>query len=154
MTTIYNVGPDEMYESGCEGLVWVVAWYEQGSYEGSGEAISFDGEKYREHGLSHCSCYGTEDGMSDRSNVIDIQDVIGENVINQPCRTEIVKKVREVMDYAFEVEPDEPVKPVLTLAEYIVQYCENESEALGNFTVKYDAETIGHAIKEWNKRNG
>ena len=94
---LFNVGPDEISEQDCKGFVWVVAWYETGYYDGSGNAISFDGEVYREHNLGHCSCFGPESGMQD-GDVISIDLVIGESVnAGSEYKPEVISKVRELV---------------------------------------------------------
>lgn len=64
MAKIVSVGPDE-YEVRDDqlpdGCVWCVYQYERGDWEGSGEAFAFDGSRYWEKGLGHCSCYGPFD---------------------------------------------------------------------------------------------
>jgi hypothetical protein len=61
---IYNVGPDELSEWDFsdrlkDGYVWFVYFYEEGSYEGSGEAVALREDGTLDlHNLGHCSCYG------------------------------------------------------------------------------------------------
>ena len=94
---IYNVGPHGIDSDGCETYQWVVAWYEYGSYEGDGEAVSFDGADYRLHGLSHCSCYGTEEGMQ-RGAVVPLETILGDSVTpGDEIKPEVVAKVRELV---------------------------------------------------------
>lgn len=99
MTIFYQIGPDEIGESDRGGLKWVVYHYTKGDYDGDGEAISFDGVKYYRHNLGHCSCYGPEEGINDRSDIVDLKDIVGPNVINCPVNNAIVKKVRELVGY-------------------------------------------------------
>jgi hypothetical protein len=93
---IYKVGPDEL--DGFEDCVWVVYWYEGGSYDGSGEAIYLkeDGQLYSEN-LGHCSCYGPLDGGPEFMCSVDdllngINDVHG--YITDP---QIQRKVLELL---------------------------------------------------------
>ena len=61
---IYNVGPDELSEWDFddrlkEGYVWFVYWYENGGYDGHGEAVALREDGTLDlHDLGHCSCYG------------------------------------------------------------------------------------------------
>lgn len=64
----HNYSPDELAQyqideiAAIPGAELFVYWYEQGSYEGSGNAILKCEGKYHLFSLSHCSCYGpTED---------------------------------------------------------------------------------------------
>lgn len=94
---IYNVGPDELSERDCPNFEWVVAYYESGDYDGSGEAVSFDGLQYRHHGLGHCSCYGPEDGM-ESGDVVSLDAILGDSVVpGLEIQKEIVDKVRELL---------------------------------------------------------
>lgn len=76
---VYNVGPDEL--DGCftifepDGsfatLDWLVYCYEQGSYDGSGEAVGYINGKLYCTSLGHCSCYGPWDNAIDEYSVVD-----------------------------------------------------------------------------------
>ena len=62
---IYQVGPDIPYDCPSEEderFEWLVYWYEDGGYDGSGEAVALgkDGLLYG-FNLGHCSCYGPFD---------------------------------------------------------------------------------------------
>lgn len=65
----FSVGPDELHEydwqdiRNQENYQWVVYWYENGGYDGSGEMVALgnDGTLYYRN-LGHCSCYGPCDG--------------------------------------------------------------------------------------------
>lgn len=69
---IYNIGPDELskWDIGQIDieLDWIVVFYENYGYEGSGEAVGYrDGKLYVKN-LGHCSCYGpVEDGFGEFS---------------------------------------------------------------------------------------
>lgn len=62
---IYQVGPDCPYDlQDDDRFEWVVHWYEDGGYDGSGDAVGLnkeDGLLYIKN-LGHCSCYGPLDG--------------------------------------------------------------------------------------------
>jgi hypothetical protein len=62
---IYQVGPDVPYDLWEDDrFEWIVHWYEEGCYDGSGEAVGLckdDGLLYIKN-LGHCSCYGPMDG--------------------------------------------------------------------------------------------
>lgn len=47
--------------------------YQSGSYEGSGEALIYDGEWWQV-GLGHCSCYSAEDNIRGANNNNKIKD--------------------------------------------------------------------------------
>jgi len=64
--TIISVGPDEadpVEKALPENAAWCVYLYEQGDYEGSGEAyVGTKDGKFFEASLGHCSCYGPWEG--------------------------------------------------------------------------------------------
>ena len=96
MVTMYQVGPDDISEYGCESYQWVVYWYEVGDYCGSGEAVSFDGSEYRTHSLGHCSCYGPSEGM-ESGDVTSLDSIIGDSLAHgQELKPEVIAKVREL----------------------------------------------------------
>ena len=45
-----------------DGLIWLVTDYESGQWEGSGSAVGFNGIHLLVYNLSHCSCYGPNEG--------------------------------------------------------------------------------------------
>lgn len=62
---VESVGPDcgtdaWDFEQGRlpEKADWLVEWYENGCYDGTGEAVWKVGTRYYWTSLSHCSCYG------------------------------------------------------------------------------------------------
>lgn len=63
---IYNIGPDglsdyDLNELDLE-LEWLVVFYENGGYDGGGEAVGYANGKLHFQDLGHCSCYGPMDG--------------------------------------------------------------------------------------------
>lgn len=97
MAALYSVGPDQIDDRDCEGYEWVVYWYEIGDYCGDGEAVSFDGTYYRVHGLSHCSCYGPEDGMQ-CGDIVSLDSLLGSSITpGTEIRSAILDKVRELV---------------------------------------------------------
>lgn len=61
---VTQLGPDTPYDLKDLGTDWVhlIHWYEQGYYEGDGQAVAWDGEKFYVWSLCHCSCYGPCEG--------------------------------------------------------------------------------------------
>jgi hypothetical protein len=107
MCIFYKVGPDEVSES-CD-YIWVVHWYEIGNYEGHGEAVSWDGKNYRLHSLSHCSCYGPEDGLAS-GDIFSLDDIFGDTIrLGFDIKPEIMEKLRELIQpiMADELQPTE-----------------------------------------------
>lgn len=96
---VYNVGPDAMddYMGVGKKYVWVVADYTIGDYCGDGDAISWDGSVLRRHNLSHCSCYGPEDGM-EGGDVLNADDLFGDAVKpGWEFSEKLLAKVRELL---------------------------------------------------------
>jgi hypothetical protein len=103
MTTMHQVGPDAIGECDEDSYfnkhkyIWVVYWYESGYYDGYGDAVSWDGDRYRFHSLSHCSCYGPEDGLVN-GDIISPEAITGDSVTpGTEIRKEIVDKVKELI---------------------------------------------------------
>lgn len=103
---IYNVGPDEMWDSDMPGednqkFEWLVYSYENGSYEGSGEAVALckeDGLLYVKN-LGHCSCYGPMDGGMEAGAKVTIAYFLSQkdNIHSYDAMDEIKEKVRELL---------------------------------------------------------
>jgi hypothetical protein len=97
---VYDVGPDCAYGNEYDDdYIWIVEWYENGGYDGSGEAVALgkDGLLYFAN-LGHCSCYGPyEDGFSGGITVEEYlktrNDVLGYNQDDL-----VSKKVLELLD--------------------------------------------------------
>jgi hypothetical protein len=99
---IYNVGPDDInyeFETMDTSLYeWMVVWYENGGYDGSGEAMALgkDGHLYYQN-LGHCSCYGPMESWPQQDFIV--AELFGEtaNVLNSPftygCVEEKVRKL-------------------------------------------------------------
>lgn len=101
---IYNVGPDELYDLPGEDdqkWEWLVFWYEDGGYDGSGEAVALckeDNLLYIKN-LSHCSCYGPMDGGMGSGDKVTIEDFVShkDNIHIYDARMEIKDKVVELL---------------------------------------------------------
>jgi hypothetical protein len=83
MTHIVSVGPDsyDPYEGDIpSGIDWIVYWYQNGDYDGSGSAYAYGNGKYYTRYLGHCSCYGPWD-LSERAwsetNIAEIDRDLG-----------------------------------------------------------------------------
>lgn len=79
MCEIVSIGPDEdgaYFKE--EGAKFIVYWYENYGYEGSGDAIACDKDGQLWHqGLSHCSC---NDPWDDGWCKVDIGDIHSDSV--------------------------------------------------------------------------
>lgn len=70
---IHNLGTDELSTSDFDYLpanvdeVWYI--YESGYYEGSGHIVLRSGDKWAEHDMGHCSCYGPLDHIENIGNL-------------------------------------------------------------------------------------
>lgn len=102
---IYNVGQDvlsEEYDLGQvvkEKYLWLVYWYENGGYDGHGEAVALgtDGMLYRT-GLSHCSCYGPMDGFGGVTAITKEEFLRDkDDIFDYDARKEVKDKVRELL---------------------------------------------------------
>lgn len=108
---IYQVGPDAPYDLvEDDRFEWCVYWYEDGGYDGSGEAVALckeDGLLYVKN-LGHCSCYGPMDGGLDSGDKITRENFLSEkdDIISYDARKEIKEKVRELIPVVF----DKPFK--------------------------------------------
>ena len=100
---IYQVGPDMPYglpEEDDQQFDWVVFWYEDGGYDGSGEAVALckdDGLLYIKD-LGHCSCYGPMDGGLESGATVTVEKFLEQrDNIHSFARTEIEEKVFELL---------------------------------------------------------
>lgn len=101
---IYQVGPDEPYDlpgEDDEQFEWLVHWYENYGYEGSGEAIGLckqNGLLYLKN-LGHCSCYGPMEAGLESGDEFTVEQFFeqNENVLSQDFRKEIKDKVQELL---------------------------------------------------------
>lgn len=103
---VYQVGPDAVNESELAGngkFKWIVYWYQSGYYDGEGEAValSTDNVLYCK-GLSHCSCYGPEDGGMLSGDTIPIETFLADkdDIMTYDARKEIKDKVRSIVTRA------------------------------------------------------
>jgi hypothetical protein len=103
---IYQVGPDVPYDLPGEDdqrFEWVVFWYEDGGYDGSGEAVGLckdDGLLYIKD-LGHCSCYGPMDGGLESGDKMTVEDFLkhNESVLAYEPKDEIKSKVAELLQW-------------------------------------------------------
>ena len=104
---IYQVGPDDPGIGEDERFEWVVHWYEEGSYEGSGEAVGLckeDGLLYVQS-LSHCSCYGPADdgmivGVTADKHAVEKFLEDKDDIMSYDAGKEIKDKVKELVSWA------------------------------------------------------
>lgn len=102
MTKFYSVGPDDLSNGSInereKDLVFVVYSYEAGYYDGTGQAVSFDGEFLWLAYLGHCSCYGPCDGgLKDEKYTIEEFFTKSTSVHDTEVYPTIMDKVREVL---------------------------------------------------------
>lgn len=102
---LYNVGVDELNEYDLKDMngsnfKWIVYWYENGGYDGSGEAVGLheDGMIYVK-GLGHCSCYGPMDMGMESGQTMTVEKFLvdKDDIISYDSRKEIKDKVRELI---------------------------------------------------------
>ena len=104
---IYQVGPDVPYDlpgEDNEQFEWVVFWYEDGGYDGSGEAVALckdDGLLYIKD-LGHCSCYGPMDGGMESGDKMTVEKFLEDkdDIHSYDARKEIKDKVSELVSLA------------------------------------------------------
>lgn len=103
MCVLHKIGPDDPWitEDETKSFYWIVHWYEQGNYDGSGEAVGLnkdDGLLYFKN-LSHCSCYGPMDGWPGDATKYSVEDFLAEqdDIMVEDPRYELKKKVRELI---------------------------------------------------------
>ncbi len=106
---IYSVGPDELDEYTLEKvrkderLDWMVYFYKNEGYDGSGEAVAGKDELIYLWDLSHCSCYGPLDGWetcdlakATRQTVAEFLEP-KESIFDVDCKAVIRAKVTELI---------------------------------------------------------
>lgn len=99
---IYQVGPDVPYDlSEDDRFEWIVHYYEDGGYDGSGEAVGLckdDGLLYIKN-LGHCSCYGPMDGGMESGDKMTVAEFLKDkdDIHSYDARTEIKDKVKELV---------------------------------------------------------
>jgi len=116
MTKFYSVGPDELTDEDQVALSggqydWVVYWYENYGYDGSGEAVGLlDGRRVLEiFDLGHCSCYGPlEDWQYGKWRVVSVREFMAsrEEVLCHWERLEVSRKVVELLEASVPGVPD------------------------------------------------
>ena len=84
-----------------EKFKWIVYWYEEGFYDGGGEAVALgnDGLLYVS-ALGHCSCFGpTEHFNHTDSMTIEEFNRPKDSIHDYDCRYELKSKVGELLLY-------------------------------------------------------
>ncbi len=107
MTTIYQVGPDAAYDEGQvqdERFEWVVYWYEDGGYDGSGNAVGYnkDDQCLYSYDMGHCSCYGPFDSWGSNQTKVTVEEFFRDKdcIFDPDYKDEVVKKVAELLPWA------------------------------------------------------
>ncbi len=101
---IYNVGTDELSdwdfnEVKEEKYKWIVYWYENGGYDGSGEAVAMDQDGLLHcKNLGHCSCYGPMDSWETGCATMTVEEFLKDkdSIMDYDCKDEIKKQVRRL----------------------------------------------------------
>jgi hypothetical protein len=102
---IYNVGTDELSdwdfnEVSQDKYKWIVYWYENGGYDGNGEAVALgkDDDKLYCKNLGHCSCYGPMDSWETGCTMMSVDEFLKDkdDIFEYDCKEEIKKKVRRL----------------------------------------------------------
>lgn len=77
---------------------WFVYWYEDGGYDGSGEAVALRKEdgKLVMKDLSHCSCYGPLEGWATGATVVTVEEFLRpkDSIFDIECRKAVEDEVR------------------------------------------------------------
>ncbi len=99
---IYQVGPDMPYGlSEDQKFAWVVIYYENGGYDGQGEAVALckdDGLLYIKN-LGHCSCYGPMDDGLEAGGTMTVEKFLEdkEDIISYDAKDVVKEKVSELL---------------------------------------------------------
>lgn len=101
---IFNLGKDKLEDVEINNLMqnsyckWLVYDYHENHYDGSGEAISFDGNKVYVWNLDHCSCYSPSDEYG--RQIFDKDFFINSlEYVTGPVRySNILEKVKELLN--------------------------------------------------------
>ena len=106
MVEMFKVGPDELSEWDLNEVKddprfeWFVYWYENGYYDGSGNALALckDGLLYYKD-LSHCSCYGPMEGWATGSMKYTVEQFFEDtnSIFDWTVRDEVKAKVIELL---------------------------------------------------------
>lgn len=109
---VYQVGPDVPYDlpEGDDRFEWIVHYYEDGGYDGSGEAVGLnkeDGLLYVKN-LGHCSCYGPFDGGMDGADKYEVAKFLEDkdDIMSYDAGKEIKDKVKELLGWKAPVFQD------------------------------------------------
>lgn len=109
---VYQVGPDVPYDlpEADDRFEWIVHYYEDGGYDGSGDAVGLnkeDGLLYVKN-LSHCSCYGPFDGGMDSGDKHTVESFLGDkdDIFSYDAKDGIKAKVKELLGWKAPVFQD------------------------------------------------
>ena len=99
---VYQVGPDCPYDlpDQDERYEWLVYYYEDWGYDGSGEAVALTKDGYLQHyDLGHCSCYGPFDAWGNSSGQTTVEEYFREsdNIHDPDYKDEVKIKVAELL---------------------------------------------------------
>lgn len=103
---IYNVGKVELCEYDFSEIKdqikyeWMVYWYDQDGYDGSGEAVALgkDGVLYCKN-LGHCSCYGPMESWETGCSQLTVEEFFRDkdSIFDYDCKEAIKKEVRSLL---------------------------------------------------------
>ena len=116
--TEYTVGElgeshvDQLTEFGAEAAFY---WYGTGSYEGSGYLLALRAKKWYVTSLSHCSCYGPEEGISKLIDQIGYDSLITiEQSGTKEAQADIIPLIQLARDRGYgEAKPDDLIVGLL-----------------------------------------
>ena len=86
-------------------------WYEQGSYEGSGQMLMRRGDQFDLHDMGHCSCYGPTDNATFKPQTL--------KELKDSCSEELLSHTLELFNAAEEAIKPKPFKKPSTLRQII-----------------------------------
>lgn len=96
---LYQVGPDRLEDSEfshVKDVKWIVYWYENGGYDGNGQAVVLkeDGLLYVGD-LGHCSCYGPTESLEGLKGIT-VKEYLEPTVFDNYTDAVLIK-VRELL---------------------------------------------------------
>jgi hypothetical protein len=101
MMKVFQVGPDELGFSikDEQEFDWVVYYYEQGDYDGNGEAVALKNGVLYVQNLGHCSCYGPMDDGLEGGDQMTLEQFwnVKEDIHQHDMMEEIKEKVIELL---------------------------------------------------------
>lgn len=106
MPDVYSVGPDELCDYELADVKkddryhWFVYWYQNGGYDGSGEAVGLHKETGLLHyiNLGHCSCNGPMDDWVGDPAKMTLEEFLRpkDSIFDIDARREVQIKVRQL----------------------------------------------------------